>query len=121
MPVYKNPYFLLPAVMFWVNQYLERIEGVYLPFIHKYGDDLLAMPVILGLTLQVYRWIHPLQHRLVFTPVQVFAGWLYISFIFEYLLPNWSTRYIADLWDVCCYLIGSVYFYYLINRKANLS
>ncbi|WP_162416886.1 magnesium citrate secondary transporter [Cyclobacterium roseum] len=117
MPVYKNPYFLLPVLLFWVNQYLERIEEVYLPFIHSYWDDLLAMPVILGITLQFYRWIHPLKAQLVFSPVQVLAGWLYVSLIFEYLLPRWSDRYTADLWDVCCYLLGSVYFYFLINRN----
>ena len=55
MSVIRNPYFWLPCILFWANQYLERIEGFYLPFLHSYLDDLLAIPVVLGITLQVFR------------------------------------------------------------------
>ncbi|SEJ11746.1 hypothetical protein SAMN05192553_102468 [Cyclobacterium xiamenense] len=119
MPVYSNPWFLLPALTFWINQYLERVQGIYFPLVHSYLDDLLAMPVILGLTLQLYRWIHPRKERLVFSIKQVLVGFLYISLLFEVLLPAWSATYVRDPWDVGCYFLGSVYFYGLINKKQN--
>ncbi|MFO7824193.1 MAG: magnesium citrate secondary transporter [Cyclobacterium sp.] len=118
MHVFKNPYFLFPALLFWVNQYLERIREVFIPFIHSYFDDLLAMPVVLGITLQVYRWIHPLKNNFVFTPTQIMVGFIYFSFLFEGLLPMWSSTYTRDFWDVVCYLIGAVYFCFLINKKV---
>ncbi|MCH6233904.1 magnesium citrate secondary transporter [Cognataquiflexum rubidum] len=82
---------------------------------HAYLDDLLAMPVVLGITLQVFRWIHPLKNTLVFTKFQVALGWVYFSFLFEYALPKWSHAYMADILDVVCYGIGALIFYNFIN------
>lgn len=116
MSVLKNPHFWIPALLFWVNQYLEKVQGVFIPFVHNYFDDLQAMPVILGITLQVFRWIHRAKGAFVFTKIQILVGTAYISFLFEVLLPQWSDKYTADPWDVLCYGLGSVYFYFFINR-----
>lgn len=117
MSVIKNPFFFLPCILFWVNQYLEKAQGIFIPLVHGYLDDLLAIPVILGITLQVYRWIHPLKHAFSFTKNQILVAVAYISLIFEGLLPLWSDVYVRDPWDIFCYGLGSVYFYYLINKK----
>jgi hypothetical protein len=119
MSVLKNPYFLLPALLFWVNQFLEKILKIFVPYVHSYFDDLLAMPVILGITLQIFRWIYRKKESFVFTKIQILVGTAYISFLFEVLLPQWSDIYIADPWDVLCYGLGAVYFYFLINRPGN--
>jgi hypothetical protein len=115
MTVIKNPYFIFPCLVFWINQYLERIEKIHLPFIHSYLDDLMAMPVILGITLQVYRWIHPSRSYFVFTKVQIIVAVVYISLLFEGLLPLYSDTYIRDVFDVVCYAVGAFYFHKLIN------
>jgi hypothetical protein len=78
----------------------------------------MAMPVVLGITLQVYRWIHPSRDNFTFSKAQVVVGWVYFSFLFEFLLPRWSITYTADLWDVFCYGIGAIIFYRLINIKS---
>ncbi len=116
MPVLKNPFFLLPCILFWLNQYMERIQGLFIPYVHSYFDDLLALPVVLGITLQVFRWIHPLKNHFVFTHTQVMVGFVYFSFLFEGLLPMWSSTYTRDFWDVLCYFFGTVWFYFLINK-----
>ena len=118
MSVFKNPYFLASCVIFWVNQYLEKVEGIFIPYIHAYLDDLLAMPVVLGLTLQIFRWFHPQKNRFLFTKVQIAIAVLYFSLIFEVILPMRSPLYTRDWWDVLFYAIGAVGFYFLINRKA---
>lgn len=117
MTIFKNIYFLIACTLFWINQAIERLFEIYIPFIHAYLDDLLAMPVVLGLTLQVFRWIHPLKNRFYFSKIQLLVGWIYFSLLFEVLLPRWSDIYTADLWDVVCYGIGTVIFDRLINRK----
>ncbi|MCH7413055.1 magnesium citrate secondary transporter [Belliella sp. R4-6] len=117
MSVFKNIYFIIPCILFWINQAVERLLGIYIPYVHAYLDDLLAMPVVLGVTLQVFRWIHPSRNLFYFTKVQLLVGWLYFSFLFEVLLPRWSATYTADIWDVLCYAIGTVIFDRLINRK----
>ncbi|WP_228527768.1 magnesium citrate secondary transporter [Pararhodonellum marinum] len=94
---------------------MEKIQGLFIPYVHAYLDDLLAMPVILGITLQVFRWIHPQKSLFVFTKTQVIVGVIYISLIFEVFLPYLSDRYTRDLWDVLCYFIGAGLFYRFIN------
>jgi hypothetical protein len=116
MRVIKNPFFLVSCLLFWLNQYLEKVQGIFIPFVHAYLDDLLAMPVVLGIALQVFQWIHPLKDNFRFSKVQVLVGWLYFSFLFEWLLPRWSDTYVGDPWDGVAYGLGAVLFYRLINK-----
>jgi hypothetical protein len=115
MTVFKNPFFYIPCLVFWVNQYFEKVQGIFIPFIHAYLDDLLAMPVVLGIALQVFRFIHPFKDNFIFTKVQVGIGVAYFAFLFEIVLPRWSATYTADIWDVLCYAIGAFIFYRFIN------
>lgn len=115
MAVFKNPFFFVPCIIFWTNQYLEKSHQVFIPFVHAYLDDLMAMPVVLGITLQVFRWMHPLKNTFAFTKSQVVVGLLYFSFLFEFALPQWSSDYTGDIWDVVFYSIGALIFYNFIN------
>lgn len=115
MAIFKNPFFIIPCIVFWINQYLEKKQNLFIPYVHAYLDDLMAMPVVLGITLQVFRWIHPLKQSFVFTKSQVFIGWAYFSFLFEFVLPIWSDIYKADIFDVVFYGIGAVVFFNFIN------
>jgi hypothetical protein len=115
MSVIKNPYFILSCLIFWMNQFFEKYLGLFIPWVHEYLDDLLAMPVVLGIALQVFRWIHPQKENFRFSKTQVAVGCLYFSFLFEFLLPKWSKIYTADIWDVLAYAIGAVAFYVFIN------
>lgn len=118
MRILSNPFFLLPCLLFWVNQYLEKVAGIFVPYVHSYLDDLLAMPVILGITLQIFQWINPVGTNYRFSPLQIMVGVAYVSLIFEVLLPYWSDSYVGDLWDVFCYSVGAVYFYRFINPNS---
>ena len=120
MSVFKNPFFIFPCIVFWINQYVENSLGLFLPYVHSYLDDVMAMPVVLGFALQVYRWIHPLKDRFAFTKIQILVAVSYFSLIFELLLPIWSETYVRDPWDVLFYGLGAIWFYFLINKKGFL-
>jgi len=115
MAIFKNPFFIIPCIVFWTNQYLEKKQNIFIPFVHAYLDDLMAMPVVLGITLQAFRWIHPLKNAFVFTKFQVIIGFAYFSFLFEFVLPMWSDIYKADILDVVFYGVGALVFYNFIN------
>ncbi|HSJ69683.1 MAG TPA: hypothetical protein VK921_18520 [Anditalea sp.] len=123
MSVLKNPLFIFSCLVFWINQYLERIQEIYIPYVHAYLDDLLAMPVVLGITLQAFRWFHPLKDKFIFTKTHIILAVVYFSLIFEVILPMKSEIYTRDWWDVLCYALGALAFYYFINnveRTSNL-
>lgn len=117
MSVIRNPYFIVCCLLFWANQFLERILGIFIPFVHEYLDDLLAMPVVLGISLQVFRWISPLKDGFIFTKTQILIGVAYFAFLFEFLLPMFSPVYTRDFWDVVCYGVGAVFFHRQINTS----
>ncbi len=114
--VVKHPVFIVSAVLFWINQYLEKVMGIFIPIYHAYGDDLMAMPVAFGICLQVMRWLHPLKNQLVFTKRQLLIGLGYFSLVFEGILPLYAEKYVADPLDVVCYAIGSYVFYLFMNK-----
>ncbi|MDR7128434.1 hypothetical protein J2X69_000766 [Algoriphagus sp. 4150] len=116
--VFKNPVFIFASVAFWVNQYLEKSLGIFVPVYHAYGDDLMAMPVVFGICLQVMRWWHPAGSGLTFTRTQVLVGLIYFSVVFEAVLPLVSSTYTADILDVLCYALGTMVFYKFMNKPV---
>ncbi len=120
MSVIKNPFFYIPALLFLANQILEKAFTVFLPIVHGYFDDIFAIPVILGITLHIYRLIHPRKDNFSFTKTQIFVAVIYVSVVFEWFLPKFSNTYISDLLDVACYVLGGFYFYFLINTPIKI-
>lgn len=118
MDLFKHPIFIFASLAFWINLYLEKSLGIFLPFYHSYGDDLIAMPVVFGICLQMIRWIHPMKSELVFTKKQLAIGVIYFSIVFELILPHVSEVYTADLLDVFCYLFGTLVFQKFMNKPA---
>ena len=115
MSVFKNPYFFIPVLLFAGKQVLEKGFEIFIPWVHAYFDDLLALPVSLGITLQIYHWIHPKREKFRFKKEHILVAFLYVSLVFEGFLPWYSEVYIRDLWDIICYGLGSLIFYFKIN------
>lgn len=116
--LFKNPIFIFASFAFWVNQYLEKSLGIFIPFYHAYGDDLMAMPVVFCICLQVMRWFHPEGSQLTFSKKQVIIGLAYFSVVFEIILPLISQTYTADPLDVICYGLGTLVFLKFMNKPA---
>ncbi|RAI95012.1 hypothetical protein LV83_00263 [Algoriphagus yeomjeoni] len=118
MDIFKTPIFIFASIAFWVNQYLEKSLGIFIPFYHAYGDDLMAMPVVFGICLQVMRWFHPHSSQLTFSTKQVMIGLAYFSIVFEIALPLISKTYTADPLDVLCYGVGTLVFLKFMNKPV---
>jgi hypothetical protein len=82
-----------------------------------YLADLTCMPILLTLTLVVQR---RLTCNLAFTLPDswLVAAWLYVSVVFEIVVPAWSTRYVHDPLDAAAYALGTLAFRYWLNRPA---
>lgn len=109
-----NPVFLVCSFLATVNQILEKVFGVYIPIIHSYLDDLLCFPIVLTLGLAVYRWHDPNYKLSLWHMIPVFIVY---TIYFEVYLPQLSSAYTADAWDVLTYLCGLTIFDYFINRS----
>ncbi len=82
-----------------------------------HGDDIISLPLVLAAALLIHRalrkeaaFVLPLGHGLV--------ALAFFALYFEFLMPRWLGRGVADWWDVPSYALGWAIFQLAINRPA---
>jgi len=118
MKTLLNPWFSAGCLT-WVIVLAARKTGHPLPFINGYIDDAFAIPVIANISLWFMRVIVIKNNYYVLSPRQVIFIVIYVSIVFEVLLPNISKAYTADWIDVLLYAIGGIFFYRVMNRGVS--
>ena len=112
---------LHPLLLIAVTLYLLKIllfkMGIHIQLVQNYLGDLLCMPVVLTCTLWFQRHITTRNPDYQFTIYHVLVAVALYSVLFEWILPNQSPKYTADLWDVVAYSLGGIIFYFGINGK----
>ena len=111
----SNPVFVTCVVLATTNQILEKAFGVFLPVIHSYLDDLLCFPIVLTLGLAMYRYFKP-NYQL--SAWHIWPTVIVYSVYFEWYLPQTSTVYTADVFDVLMYVLGALIYQRFINRSS---
>ena len=81
-------------------------------FSNNYLADLICMPIVFYIVVEIFK-ILKINFRL--SLPKIIVGVLYFSFLFEFLLPRFSSRYTGDWYDILMYCIGGGG-YYLINK-----
>lgn len=104
-------YFLLSVlnIAYAVHLYLKFSKTLVPVFWSHYFADLLCMPLLLSYTLWFMRWFRG-EPDLHLSIAMILAGVLYVSVVFEWILPHFFVRYTGDLWDMVMYGIGGVLF-----------
>ncbi|SMC97218.1 hypothetical protein [Pedobacter africanus] len=96
--------------------YLVKMTGfIFPPLVQYYVSDLLAVPVVAGLSIQFMRWLLQ-DSSLVLRAWQVIFITTLFSFLFEILLPLLMERYTGDVVDVLMYCTGSSFFWKAMNK-----
>ena len=117
----RHPLVASSILLFIVHQIIERGYGYSIPIVHAYLDDLLCMPIILGLAMQFIQWIHPLKELYHLDKIAIAISVIFYSILFEIILPMASpSTYTADWIDVLLYSTGALLFYCLISRKIRV-
>jgi len=113
--IITKPLFLLALIVFFFN---ELNLGFSKPFyVQYYLNDLIAPTVLLTLTNLFLTLIY--RDLYIFSKAELLFFFLYLSFVFELLLPYLSCSFTADKYDLVAYAIGTILFQYLINLKLN--
>ncbi|KAB1065148.1 hypothetical protein F3059_04135 [Salibacter halophilus] len=107
---------LVPYSVFAMNQ-LGWFDGLNSSLINSYLNDLLALPIILHLALIPMKYIVFKDENHALGIFNIIITFLAVSLVFEWWLPNESDQYIADYFDVLCYAIGSIWFYFAIDKR----
>ena len=93
-----------------ISVYVMQKCGIRLPvFVNNHLNDLLIVPINL-FAVQLLWGI--LTGTTVFLRFSIVASSvLFYSIFFEFILPQFNSRYTADWWDVLCYLSGGLLFW----------
>lgn len=110
----QHPLFIFCTLLFCLNRALEQAQ-VYVWPLYAYLDDLLCMPLTLGLILAVQRAYFQDQ-RLVIPVRHIAFAVAAFSICFELLLPLYKPLYTADVLDIAAYVSGATAFHLLMNK-----
>ena len=112
-----NKVFLICLMLAAINQTLEKVFGIFIPFINSYLDDVLCFPIVLTFGLAVYRAVDK-QYTL--TPAHLIITFVVYSVYFEWYLPQISDIATSDAWDLLAYAIGLTIYGYFINKTDDV-
>ncbi len=115
MKILKNHIFLI-LCFFAFLIYLANKFSLPLPnWVYFYVNDLLCMPIVLGLSLAILRFIKKTDS--IYVPLGIILLMTaYYAFYFEWLMPQLHTRYTGDLIDVFLYFFGAILFFFFQKK-----
>jgi hypothetical protein len=105
-------YILLSVIIFLIIQSLKYVSRIQSNWVFHHLNDFLTIPIVATVCLQGV-WLVKKDYSIRITFFTIFSLVILFSVAFEYYLPKQSDRYIADIWDVVCYLLGGIIFYLL--------
>lgn len=118
----NQPFFLL-GICLYIMVVILRTFNIHLPYINDYLTDFIGVGIITFLCNYI-------SNRFIFfTPNKVYPSWftlflvIYLSIVFEGILPKLSPRYTADPFDVIAYTLGGLTYIFLIksaHKKMNI-
>ncbi|MES2628505.1 MAG: hypothetical protein V4616_06000 [Bacteroidota bacterium] len=104
----KKLVFIVSCTLVYGVALLGKFRYLPLPsFIVANLADFLCLPLMLSFSLLLIRKIKN-EPGLNLSPAMIGAVFLYISVVFEWLLPMYSSKYTRDLLDVLAYGAGGV-------------
>lgn len=105
-------YVLLSFLIFLGVQFLKYFSIIAPNWVFNHLNDFLVIPLVATASLYGVWFVKKDRSiRLnIFTVLSIVA---LFSFYFEYYLPLQSHRYTGDIWDVVCYFLGGMAFYFL--------
>jgi len=102
--------FTISAILFSIHQILILTDNSF-TFLDNYLDDLVVMPIVLTGATVILRVITQNEDFNVDVSMIVLAFVMY-TVVFEFILPRFSTEYTSDYFDILCYGIGAVLYYF---------
>ncbi len=100
-----------------LHQVLQKIVHIKITWADSYGDDLLAIPFVSACVLLMENFLVYQDHTRKHSFAQLLFLFVFISVVFEFIIPKYSNYYTYDLVDVLYYFIGFIA-YYFAKKKS---
>jgi len=110
-----NPWFIGGCIIWLISFTLRKFHHP-IPYLNGYLTDAFAIPVIANLGLWFQRVCVYKNNRYILKPGHVIFIVVYVSLVFEAILPHYSKLYTGDWIDVLLYIVGGVFFFRIMNK-----
>lgn len=111
-----NPWFILFSAI-WTILYIFRISGHPVKFFNGHLTDFSALPVLANLGLWFQRVFVVKRSTYILKAGHVVFIIVYISVVFEWLLPKYHPeKFTGDWTDVLLYILGGLFFFKWMNK-----
>lgn len=97
------------VLAFCANWILQR-NGIHIPLVHAYMDDLICIPVILFPFLFLYKM---LVKNAILPLSYIISACVIICVVFELVLPSMHAHHTSDYVDMVLYAMGALLFYFM--------
>lgn len=111
-----SPWVALFAVLCLSVELLQHFQ-ITISYFHYWANDLIAIPLILSLTVSLKRLLSRDKH-FTLSSIQVIFVFIYVSVLFELILPAYSSKYTGDLVDISCYGLGTLFYQAVMNNQS---
>lgn len=113
LPLKRLHWFVFICILVFIGVQICKYFAIDDPnWIFNHLNDFLVIPIVATLCLHGV-WIIKKDKSIRLDLFSIISLVLLFSILFEFYLPQKSHRYTADFWDVCCYFLGGVTFYFL--------
>ena len=117
MKTLLNKWFIAGCLV-WVIVFTTRKLHQPIPYLNGYLTDIFAIPIIATLALCFQRVIVFKNNFYTLSKWHVVFITVYVSLVFELLLPRLSKTYTGDWVDVGLYIVGGIFFYREMNKPV---
>jgi len=108
-----QPFFIIALFLFFINELSSQFNKPF--YIQFYLNDFLAPLILLCLTSffisHIYKRIYYISKA------QLFFFFVYLSLVFEILLPQFSKLFTPDIFDVVVYALGTLTYHIFSLKK----
>lgn len=116
MKTLLNPWFIIFCVA-WTILYVARMTHHPILYLNGHLADFLAVPVIANLGLWFQRIFIYKKSTYVLKRGHVIFIVLYLSVVFEWLLPKYHPEIFTGDWtDVLLYIVGGCFYFSVMNK-----
>lgn len=106
---------VVSVFLFLINQLAEH-QGLHFKWISSYLDDVLCMPIVLGLTLLIFKSFRGKNY--IFPVGFIGLSTAYVGLMAEFVFPKYSDAFTYDPYDFIAYGIGACLFFFLGNKSS---
>ncbi|WP_270089927.1 hypothetical protein [Sphingobacterium sp. SYP-B4668] len=109
----------------WILIRFTRQGGHPIPLLNNWLTDFVFVPLIIHVSQAVGIYFLQTKKPFRYPLFQILLISLATSYVFEWMMPEFTIHHTSDLWDVVVYFLGGMFYYYVhqpyTHKRYNFS